>query len=267
MTRLGGTVGWCAVVVAWAAVAAADSGAGAGTGTGTNVVADKALEVTLAAGMGVGTRSYARPVGTGVEALETTPFTAVDVALLATVWPEDRFSLQIGLRFQTSVGMTVQLEPPFALPERLHVRSERLELGVAPVWRTGASRRSLGFAFPVGFALRMFWPEVRETVPGWYLAGPYARVEVLAPLWDWLDLRFGPELYWVAGVHPALKADGVANMGVGAGMEASLVFRLGAGWALDLSYREAHAFVSGEGGAEDFRDTERFATLRLKGTL
>lgn len=227
---------------------------------------DHGLRVTLALGAGLGTRAHVRPTGAGGQELETTPFAAVDVGLHVLAWPAERFSLGFDLRYQSSVGMAVQLEAPFALPERLRVRSERLELGVAPTWRTSASRRAIGLSFPVGFTLRMFWPEVRETVPGWYLAGPHARVEVVAPLGDWMVLRFGPELYWAAALHPALKADGTDAMGIGVGGQASLVLALAAAWGLEVSYREAHAFAGAEGDAASFRDSERFATLRLRWT-
>jgi hypothetical protein len=228
---------------------------------------EPAVRTEIAAGMGVGTRSFSRPTSEGVQRLPDAVFPAVDVALRVHAWPRDGFSLGISLRYQSSLGLTIEEQPPFALRNRVDARAERVELSVAPTFRLGGASAAPALAVPIGFTLRSLWPEVHEMMtPGYSLIGPHLRAELVLPLGDVLVLRVGPELQVIVAIDESIRAEGVGRSGVAYGGEALLQLRLGAVFALELTYRESHAFVpSAFIGRADFEDVERFATGRLSG--
>jgi hypothetical protein len=228
---------------------------------------EPAVRTEIAAGMGIGTRSFSRPTSEGVQRLPDAVFPAVDVALRVHAWPRDGFSLGISLRYQSSLGLTIEEQPPFALRNRVDARAERVELSVAPTFRLGDASAAPALAFPIGFTLRSLWPEVHEMMtPGYSLIGPHLRAELVLPLGDVLVLRVGPELQVIIAIDESIRAEGVGRSGVAYGGEALLQLRLGAVFALELTYRESHAFVpSAFVSRADFEDVERFATGRLSG--
>jgi hypothetical protein len=221
------------------------------------------------AGLGFGTRAFQRPTPVGGQRLPTMSFAAVDVGLRAVVAPKERFSVAILLRYQTSLGMRIEERPPFALSNRVDVRSQRAELSAAPTIRLSDADTAAWLSFPIGAEIRTFWPDVHDLMtPGYSLLGPHLRAELIAPLAHQLVLRLGPELQWIVAIDRSLRADGVANQAWAVGGEGSLRLELGATFALDLSYRESHAFASSTPlglSRPDFSDVERFVTLRLFG--
>jgi hypothetical protein len=220
-------------------------------------------------GLGFGSRSFERPTPLGAQKLPTVFFPAADIGLRVMAWPKDRFSLEFLLRYQSSIGMTVDERPPFALPNQIAARVERGELSVAPTFRLGGSESAPAIAFPAGLEIRTFWPEVHESpsTAGYSLIGPHIRAELIAPLTSMLLLRFGPELQWIIAIDRSIREDGVANQGFSAGGEAMVQLRLGAVFALELCYRESHAFASSTNAGPIFSDVERYLSGRLSGTF
>jgi hypothetical protein len=220
-------------------------------------------------GIGFGSRSFVRPTPLGAQRLPTVFFPAVDIGLEVAAWPKDRFSLSFLLRYQSSVGLTVDERPPFALPNKIAARVERGELSVAPTFRLGSAESAPAIAFPAGLSIRTFWPEVHESAAtvGYSLIGPHLRAELIAQLTSVLQLRFGPELQWIIAIDRSIREDGVANQGYSAGGEAALHVQLGPVFGLELCYRESHAFASSTTASPIFSDVERFLSARLSGTF
>jgi hypothetical protein len=220
-------------------------------------------------GIGFGARSFERPTPLGAQRLPTVFFPAVDIGLHVAAWPQDRFSLGFLLRYQSSIGLTVDERPPFALPNQIAARVERGELSVAPTFRLGSSQSAPAIAFPVGMEIRTFWPEVHESpaTAGYSLIGPHIRAELVAKLASMLLFRFGPEAQWIIAIDRSIREDGVANQGYAAGGEAMLQLQLGSVFAIELCYRESHAFASSTNAGPIFTDVERFLSARLSGTF
>ena len=84
---------------------------------------------------------------------------------------------------------------------------------------------------------------------------------------DALTVRIGPEVHWIVSLDQSVQLDGASAQGIAAGGEVTMEIPLGRKLALELSYREAHAFVPGRVGARDLVDVERFAVARLSGAL
>jgi len=227
------------------------------------------MRVAPFAGFGFGTRAFVRPtqMSTG-QRLPTMFFPAAEVGLGATLWPANRFSLGLLLRYQTSIGLRVEQRASFALPYTICARAERGELSVAPIVRLEDGPLAPSLAFPIGFGVRTFWPDVHEPpLLGYSLLGPQLRVELIWPLVESVRLRLGPELQWIIAVDQALRDEGVSSMGGAVGGELSVQVRLGKIFSLDLCYRESHAFASSTNAGPIFNDVERFMTLRLLGEL
>jgi hypothetical protein len=257
---------WIACAIAPAVHAQADAPEPAGA-TEPTAAPKPAVRTDLAVGVGVGTRSFVRPTIEGMQELPDAVFPALDLALRVHAWPADAFSLAVLLRYQTSLGLTIEERPPFALRNRVDARAERAELSVAPTFRLGSSAAAPALAFPVGFGLRSFWPDVHEMMtPGYTLLGPQLRAELVLPLGDVLALRVGPELQVIIAIDESIRAEGVERSGLAYGGEAVLQLRLGRVFAVELTYRESHAVVASFWtGRDDFEDVERFATGRLSG--
>lgn len=226
------------------------------------------LGAEASVGVGVGTRSFVRPTSRGAQRLDPALFPAVDVALRLEGWPRARFSLAGQVRVQTSLGLTVEERPLFALPNRVGVRVQHLDLSAVPEWRLADASDAVALALPVGFTLRSFLAEERDLpTPSYSLAGPHLRVELIAPFARWVTLRAGPEVHWIVFLGRELRDGGTEAMGVALGGEAALRFALGAGIALEVGYRQSHAIAGSSGDGASFEDVERFATLRVVGEL
>jgi hypothetical protein len=226
----------------------------------------------LNAGLGVGTRSYERPYGVRPQALETTPFVALDLSVRAKRCTSGcataRYALELLLRYHTSLGMKVEQPLLFALPSEVDARSSRLELSLGPVFRLGASQESIAIAVPIGASVRALQAPHRDLpLPSYLLFGPHLRIEARAALGDSLALRAGPELQWIAMVSERLQNDGTASTGFAVGFELAASAALSSWLGLELAYRQAHAMLSGQRGRADFEDIERYVTLQLSGRL
>ena len=219
-------------------------------------------------GGGIGTRSFLRPTLLGAQRLEDALFPAVDVGLTLQLWPADSFSLGLRVGYQSSLGLDIQEQPLFALPMEISARAERVEFSLAPTFRLGDEQDSIALGFPIGFGMRTFWPEVNEfRTPGYSLAGPQLRVELIVPFSDTVRLRIGPELLWAVALDQTLQDQGVESQAIALGGEVALSLRLGAVIGFELCYRESHGFASTTRTSAAFEDVERFATLRLLGSL
>jgi hypothetical protein len=230
------------------------------------------MTVALDAGLGIGTRSYERPLDVQRQRLQTTPFLAADIALrvrrCVSDCPSAHYALDFLLRYQTSIAMRVEQPLFFALPSEVAARSSRLELSVAPIFRLGDRESSMSIAVPVGAMVRSLQAEHRDLpLPSYSLFGPHLRVEARLPLGRYFTLRAGPEAQWILVMGERLKDEGTQGSGVGLGVEAAVSVNLMRHFGLELSYRQAHALASGKAGRADFEDIERFATLQLSGRL
>lgn len=227
------------------------------------------LQVEPFLGGGLATRAFERPTPIGAQRMKTTVVPALDTGLRVTAWPNAAFSLSVLLHYQTSLGMSTREAPPFALDNEVSVRSEHVELSAAPTIRLGDDPGALALAFPLGFSLRTFWPEVHKLMtPGYSLGGPLVRAELVVPVRDLLVLRLGPEFQWIVMVDRVLTADGMASQAVAIGGEATLALRLSPWFALQLHYRESHALAPNDvAGGQSFSDVERYLTLGLSGRL
>ena len=248
----------------------ADSGGepGEADATATAPASGAAVEAQLSLGAGIGTRSFLRPTTLGAQRLNDVLFPAVDVGLALHAWPDDSFSLGVLLRYQSSLGLEIDERPLFGLPTSLDVRAERIEVSVAPTFRLGDSSTSVALGFPLGFAMRTFWPEANEfRTPGYSLAGPQLRAELIIPFSESFGLRLGPELIWALAIDDSITSQGVASQAIAIGGEAALHLQLGAVLGIELCYRESHAFASTTVTTALFEDVERFAVVRLVGSL
>lgn len=226
------------------------------------------VSVQIAVGGGFGTREFVRPTLLGVQRLETATFPAADVALAVRAWPADAFSLEFLLRYQSSLGFRVQERPFFALPTELSARAERVEVTIAPTFRFGDSATSVALGLPLGFGMRTFWPEASEfRTPGYSLAGPQLRAELIIPFSTSFALRIGPEVLVALAMDDVLLDQGVSSPAVAVGGEAMLHWQLGAVLGIELAYRESHAFASTTLTTALFSDVERFGVVRLTGSL
>jgi hypothetical protein len=225
------------------------------------------LRAAAFVGSGIGTRSLRRPVPGGSQRLDTSVFPAAELGLEVHAWPERALSLGFLLNYQTSLGLTVEERPPFALPNEVGTRSERAEFSVGPIFKLAEGSGAARIAIPLGGILRNFWPEARDMLtPRYTLIGPAARIELWLQLGERLRLRVGPEAHWLAFIGPELKVDGVASQGVALGAEVHLTLQLSEHFALELNVRQSNALASSTSGPS-FSDVERFVTARVVGVL
>lgn len=113
----------------------AESGMGPEAADGLEETSGRSVRVHSSVGLGFGTLSYERPSAGAVEILPETGFGAADISLGVHAWPQESLSFDVLLAYQTSVGLTLELEPLFALPERAELRlplGERVDLRVGP---------------------------------------------------------------------------------------------------------------------------------------
>jgi hypothetical protein len=216
------------------------------------------------AGAGWSTRSFQRPTKLGGgQTLDASVIPAVEVGLRVLAWPTADFSLIFGVHYQTGLGLIITETPPFALENKVHARSERVEVTIAPSWRVGSFRLTV----PLGGSMRTLWPGVHTLLtPGYSLVGPLARVELSGRLAGPIGLSLGPEVQWITLIDSALRAEGVRNQGLAFGAEVTLSVELSLVWSLALNYRESHALVSSYRGP-GFEDVERYMTLRAQGSF
>ncbi len=244
----------------------AESGMGPEAADGLEETSGRSVRVHSSVGLGFGTLSYERPSAGAVEILPETGFGAADISLGVHAWPQESLSFDVLLAYQTSVGLTLELEPLFALPERAEARFQRGELSVAPVLRLGDSASDPAIALPIGFVVQFFEPIVHQhSLQRYTLGGPNARAELRLPLGERVDLRVGPEAQWIVIINPALADEGACCQGFAAGGQAAIEASVGPYFSAALAYRQSHAFAPA--GAWRFKSVERFLTARIAGEL
>ena len=221
------------------------------------------VRIRAYAGFGIGTRGFSRPTALGEQSLSSQVLPAAEVGLDVIAWPEDDFALAFQLRYQTLLWFVVTEKPPFALPNEVDARSERVELSITPSWKLGPVRLDV----PLGATIRTFWPNVHALMtPGYSLIGPHARLMLAARIAGPISVRLGPELQWIMLIDDSLTSTGVNSQGVAIGGEAAVELALSDTWALGLTYRESHALV-GSTRSVSFEDIERFLTARITGSF
>lgn len=227
--------------------------------------AERAIALYTAAGLGVGSLSYTKPTAAGVQHLPESVFAAAEALLRVHVWPAKAFSLEAQIAYQTSLGFELELRPPFALPERVSVRAQRVELSVGPRIAFSSSKRGLAVSVPIGFAMRSFFPEVHYySVETHNLGSLFVRPELIVPVGDQITLRGGPELHWLIIKEPSLAREGATGSGSALGFQAAIQASVGPTFSVALAYHELHSVIP---AAARFEDTERFLTARFGGGL
>jgi hypothetical protein len=221
----------------------------------------------VAVGGGVAMRSIRRPLPGGIQRLGNVFAPAADVGISVRVAPRNPFTVDVAIRYQTSLGLVIKEPTLFALNNRLDVRSEHAEVSVGPGWRLGELPTSPRISIPIGGAFRNFWPADHHLqTPRYTLLGGSARLQFEAALGSVVSLRAGPEVQLYGIIGSDLTANGVSAPGVAYGGEASLEFRLSTTFLLEVQYRQSNAVSSTKVGPS-FLDVERFATVRLAGEM
>ena len=252
--------------------AAEGDAAGAGEGESAEEAAaaeppGRTMRARAFFGGGFGSRALRRPVLGGTQRLDEVFFAAADVGVSVRLWPEDAFSLDVLIRYQTSLGLVIEERPLFALVNKVDVRSERAEVSVAPRIQLGNSAAGTRLAIPIGVSLRNFWPVDHHLMtPRYTLVGPHVRAELDVALSDVVRVRLGPEIQLFAIVGTDLLDLGVSSPGIALGGEAGIQIRFAEHFAFDLEFRQSWARASAP-TEPSFLDTERFVTARLAGEM
>jgi hypothetical protein len=227
-------------------------------------VTTRAVSLYAGAGFGFGTVSFERPTAAGAQALERTPFAATDVVVRVRAWPDESFMLETLLAYQSSLGLRLQSEPLFGLPQTVSARVQRGELSVAPALRLGAADAPLALAFPVGFGFQSLVSEAHQYgMPQYVVGGPHLRVELHAELGEIFHLRIGPEAQWILVIASSLREEDACCQGVGFGAQCSVEAEIGSHLRLALAYRQLTSTLPARGAS--FEDVERFFTARIAG--
>ena len=226
----------------------------------------RALRLRLGVGAGYGSLGYRRPIAVGQEVLPDTAFAAVGVSVALQLLPTDVLSFEVQAAYQTSIGMTLEIDPLFALPEQVSTRFQYFEAGVTPVLRLSESLDGLAFALPLSLGIRSFAPRVREySIERFQLGGPQAGLEARVALGDLVSLRIGPQAQWVLMIKSGLADRGACCQGLTIGGQGLLEAKIGSVLRAQLSYRQAHTFVPI--ATLGFRSVERFLMARLAGEI
>jgi hypothetical protein len=226
---------------------------------------ERAIALYAAVGLGVGTLTFTKPTAAGVQHLTESAFAAAEALLRVQIWPTKSFSLEAQIAYQTSLGFALELRPLFALPERVSVRAQRVELSFGPRIAFSSSKRGVAVALPVGFALRSFFPEVHYySVETHKLGSLFVRPELIVPLGDLISLRGGPELHWLMLTEAKLEREGATGSGYALGYQGAVQASVGSTFSVALAYHELRSVLP---AAARFEDTERFLTARFGGGL
>ncbi|MBX3246628.1 MAG: hypothetical protein KF901_05540 [Myxococcales bacterium] len=225
----------------------------------------RVIEVELAVGGGIGTRSFSLPTQAGQLRLGTTPFPAARLDAGLHIRPSAASRLRAGfsLSYSTSVGLRTTDYRIDGSERETASRSQRLDAAVELDVRLGRERGSAALAVALGWSLRRFSSEAPVTLPDFGLGGPRLALGVVVPLFDG-RLRVGlvPDLQLLVRVSDPLQAEGIRTPGVAVGGEATVAVALTDAFLVRLAYRESHALLSSE-RAEGSRDIERYLALQL----
>ena len=234
--------------------------------SGSDEVKAPAWSLRLSAGAGIGTRDFELPRDGVIYENGTGIFPAADLGFELDQRASAVLSVGLHARYQRSVGLNVVEHHIDGSTREQALRSQSIELAIAPAIRFDA-RGLWALATSAGYRISDLRPEVHLETPGYFLGGPFLRIELQVPIApNTVRLRLGPELQWVAQVGRDLIAQGVADSGVGAGAGASLELALGQRWFVDVSYRELRVWVDST-DERSFQDVARFVTARFSGSL
>lgn len=223
-----------------------------------------AWTLRLSAGAGIGTRDFDLPRDGVIYTHGTGIFPALDLGFALDHRASSAFGLGLHARYQRSIGLTVIEQHAGGTTREQALRSQSIELAVAPELRFDSEGR-WALATSFGYGISDLRPEVHLETPGYFLAGPFLRVELQVASGS-VRLRLGPEVQWVAQVGRELVDEGVASSGIGAGAGASVELQLGPHWFVDVSYRELRIWLD-SAQESSFQDIARFATAGLSGAL
>ena len=229
------------------------------------------LHVDLGAGLGF--RELEWPLGAGVGTVSLGPSAALDLGLEMIYDPQGSLSVGIEMRYQSTVGATVDEYQIAGVERSMGIRSARYEALLVPRFDL-AEAFKLGFG--LGYGLRGLRTHVHDQepptehnlqTPDYTLAGPVARVSAMLVFGDVVTVKLEPEVQLLVSVGSELTNRGAGGGGVSLGGQASVVFRIIDHLSLYLSYREAHAAIGGKEGKADTSDMERFVTAGVRGGL
>lgn len=222
-----------------------------------------AVHLSVAAGGGIGTRSFVLPTPPGVIRLSTTPFPAVGLQLAMSVEPSARGPLAVGgtLTYLTSVGLQTTDRQIDGSTRETPSRSQHLEVAAALRYRFGDAP-GIALTARVGWTFRVFSSEAPVTLPDYTLSGPSAYVGLEVPLADGaLVIGVGPLLHAIVLVDDALTDLGVGGTAVAIGAEGRVELWVSDTVGLAANYRESHALMNSSLGDPD--DIERYVLLQL----
>jgi hypothetical protein len=223
-------------------------------------------QLRLAAGGGFGTRDLDLPRDGAVYQTRTGVFPAVDVGFTLDHAFSDDFSVGLHARYRTSVGLRITEHHTGGTERAQHLRSHRIETGLASSVRLDAQGLWMLTA-SLGYGMSDLRPEVHLQTPGYVLGGPFLRAELQLPLGtDRIRLRLGPEAQWIVEVGRELTYAGFATSGVGFGGTATLEILLSERWSVDATYNELRAWLDSP-QSQSLQDASRFVTARLTGAL
>lgn len=268
MWREAASLVWLGVALgaAWSTRASAQTEPEAALAKSVAATEPPSWSLRLSGGFGFGTRDFDVPRDGVIYEHRTGIFPAADLGFELDYAASDHFGVGLHLRFQSSVGLRIAEQHTDGSARAQDLRSQRLELAIAPTFRFDARGRWALFT-SIGYGISDLRPEVHLETPGYYLAGPYLRAELQIPLaGDRVRLRLGPETHWIAQVGQELEHRGVAESGFGAGGAAAVEVMLSRRWIVDASYRELRIWVNSS-DVGSFEDIARFVTARLTGTL
>jgi hypothetical protein len=145
--------------------------------------------------------------------------------------------------------------------EKLGLRTHGFEAGLG--FRLGLGiKRGWSLSPIAGYAMRSLSPELHHAlIPFYTLGGPFARLELTIP-WDalGLGLRISPEAQWLPQASAIVGGSGASGMRLALSGQATVFVHLGAGWDVELAFRESHAWVRGD--VIEVADVERFILAR-----
>jgi hypothetical protein len=217
-------------------------------------------------GLGLATLAFVRPTPTGAQRLPDTAFAASELSLRIHVRPEAALSLDVRFVYRTSLGLSLQFDPLFALPERIDVRIQHIEVSVAPIVRLGRAAHTPSLAFPISLALRSFSPAIHQyPIFDYDLGGPRVGAELWIQLGERIELRAGPEVQWLVLIDSSLRRAGACCQGVSVGGQAAIQATISERLRVALAYHESHGFVPV--GSWRFKDIDRFLALHISGEL
>lgn len=222
------------------------------------------VEVEIAAGAGMGTRSFELPTQAGEVRLDTTPFPAARLDLGLHVRPnvDSRLRAGFALSYATSIGLRTTDRRIDGSTRETGSRSQRLDAQVDLDFRLQDARDAVELTVGLGWTLRRFSSEAPVTLPDFGLGGPRLELGVRIPLLDGrLVLHAAPDLQLLVRASDALRDAGLDGASVAIGGGASISYRLADALRARLTYRESHALLGSERG--DGRDVDRYLALQL----